>query len=94
MAKKWWDLRPLNSYGTSNQIYVHWSNHFKGLYDTNIIPHLVFNMEDNPLHILYSHHILKHEGNYYPYFNDDEKIRGLIGSSLMLVQGNRDIRGS
>ena len=51
--KKWWDIRPLNSDGTSNQLSVHWSSHFKGFYDTKEIPHLVLKMVDNYLHNLY-----------------------------------------
>ena len=34
VAKKWWDIRPLNSYGTSNELLVYWASHFKGLYET------------------------------------------------------------
>ena len=49
VAKKWFDLRPVNSDGTSNQMSVHWSNNSKGLYYTNKIPHLVLNMVDNHL---------------------------------------------
>ena len=49
VAKKSFDLRPVNSNGTSNQMYVHWSNNFKGLYDTNKITHLVLKIADNHL---------------------------------------------
>ena len=69
VAKKWFYLHPVNSDGTINQMYVHWYNHFKGLYDTNKIPHLVLKMEDNHLWNLYFHHILKHGGNHLPYFD-------------------------
>ena len=31
VAKKWWDIHPLNSDSTSNQNSVHWSSHLKGL---------------------------------------------------------------
>ena len=72
-ANKWWDIRPLNSDGTSNQISVHWSSHFKGLYDTKEIPHLVLKMTDNHLRNLYCHNILKHGGNNYPYFDYEKK---------------------
>ena len=75
VAKKWWDLRPLNSAGTSNQIYVHWSNHNKGLYDMKKIPHLVLIMAENHLRNLYYHGIFKHGGNHYPYFSYNEKNR-------------------
>ena len=85
VSKKCWDIRPRNSEWNSNQIYMLWSNHFKALYDTNKIPHLVFNMAYNHLCILYFHHILKHGGNNHPYFDYDKKIGGLIGSRLMLV---------
>ena len=60
VTKKWWYLRPLNSDGTSKHISVHWSNHFKGLYDKKKLPHLVLEISDNHLRNLYSHHILKH----------------------------------
>ena len=66
VAKKWWDLLPLNSDGTSNQISVHLYNHFKELYDTKKIPHLVLKMADNHIRNLYYHHIIKHGGNHYP----------------------------
>ena len=64
VSKKWWDILPLNNDGTSNHLSVNWSNHFKGLYDTNKIPHLVFNMADNHIPIVYFHHIIKHGGNH------------------------------
>ena len=47
VAKNWWDLCQLNSDGAINQISVNWYNHFKVLYETNKIPHLVLKMEDN-----------------------------------------------
>ena len=72
-AKKWCDIRPHNSYRTINNLSVHWSNHFKSLNNTKKIPHLVLKMADNHLNILYSHHILKHGGNYHPYFYYGEK---------------------
>ena len=34
VLKKSSDLRPMNSDGTRNQMPVHWSSHFKGLYNT------------------------------------------------------------
>ena len=71
---KWWDLSPCNSAGISNKLSMHWDNHFKGLYDTNKIPHLVLKMADNHLCILYSQYLLKHGGNYYPYFDYFEKL--------------------
>ena len=52
---------------------VHRSSHFKGLYDTKEIPHLVLKMADNYFFNLYFHHILKDGGNHFPYFNYDEK---------------------
>ena len=73
VAKKWSELRPLNSDGTSNQFSIHCSYHFKGLCDTRKITHLLLKMADNHLCILYSRHILKYGGNHYPYFNYDEK---------------------
>ena len=73
VANKWFDLRTVNSDGISNQISVRWSNHFKGLYDTNKISHLVLRMADNHLRNLYCHHILKHVGNNFPYFDYYEK---------------------
>ena len=75
VANKWWDTLSHNSDGTNNHTYVHWYNHFKGLYDTNNISHVVLKMADNHLRILYSHHILKHVGNHYPYFDYDENNR-------------------
>ena len=33
VAKKWWDIRPKNNDRTSNLLSVHWSIHFKGLYN-------------------------------------------------------------
>ena len=62
-----------HSDGTSNQMSVHWSNNYKGLYYTNKIPHLILNMEYNHLQNLYCHHILKHGGNNFPYLDYDEK---------------------
>ena len=47
VANKWWDLRPLNIDGTSNQFSVYWSNHFTDQYGTKKIPQLVLKMEDN-----------------------------------------------
>ena len=41
------DLRPINSDGTINHMSVHQSNHFKELYDTKKIPHLVLKMAGN-----------------------------------------------
>ena len=75
VANNWFDLRPVNSYVTSNQMSLHWSNHFKCLYDTKKIPHLVLKMAYNHLRNLYSCHILKHGGNNFPYFDYDEKNR-------------------
>ena len=72
VANKWWDIRPRNSDGTINQLSFHCSNQFKGLYDTKKIPHLVLNMEEKRLRIIYSHHILKHGENHYPYFHYDK----------------------
>ena len=68
---------PLNSYRTSNQIYVNWSNHFKGLYGTRKIPHLALKMVDKHLCNLYSQNILKHGGNHYSYFDYDKNNRRL-----------------
>ena len=67
VAKKWWNIRPLNSEGTSNQILVHWSSHFKGLYDKKKIPLSVTKMADNRLRNVYCHHQLNHVGNRFPY---------------------------
>ena len=75
LANNWWDLRHLYSDGSSNKVSMHWDNHFKGLYDTNKIPHLVLKMADNHLCILYSQYLLQNGGNYYPYFNYDENNR-------------------
>ena len=73
MTNKWWDIRTLNSDGTSNKLSVHCSSHFKGLYDTKKIPHLILKMADNHLRNLHCHHIRLHEGNNYPYFDYDIK---------------------
>ena len=75
VAKKWWDLRPLNSDRISYKIYVYCSNHCKGLYYTKKVPHLVLKMADNHLRHLYSRHILKHGVNHYPYLDYDENNR-------------------
>ena len=69
VSKKWWDLIPLNSDGTSNQISVHWYNHFKGLYDTKKIRNLLLKMADIHFRNLYFHLIIKHGGDHYPYFD-------------------------
>ena len=82
-AKKWWDIRPLNSDGTSKEISVHWASHFKVLYDTKEISLLVLKMADNHLRNVCCHHMLKHAGNNFPYF-DHEKIRGRI--TLIITQ--------
>ena len=71
VTNKWWDIRPLNSDGAINHISVHWSGHFKGLYDTKEIPILVMKMAYNHLRKLYFHHMLKHGGNNFPYFDYD-----------------------
>ena len=34
VARKWWSIRPLTSYRTSNKLSVHWDSYFNGLYDT------------------------------------------------------------
>ena len=73
IAKKWWDIRPLNSYGTSNHILNHCSSHFKGLYDTKEILLLVMKMADNHLRNFYCHHMLQHGGDNFPYFDYDIK---------------------
>ena len=75
VSKKRWYLLSLNIDVTSKQISVRWSDHFKGQCDTNKIPHLVLKMVYNNLCNLYSHHILKHGGNNYPYFDYDENNR-------------------
>ena len=69
VAKKWWDIRFKNSNGISNQILVHWSSHFKGLYDKKKIPPLVMKMANNHLRNVYCHHQLKHGGTSFPYFD-------------------------
>ena len=73
VSKKWFDLRPMNSDGTSNQMSVLWSNHFKGLYNTKRKPHLILKMVDNHPRNLYCHHIIKHGGNHFPYLDYDKK---------------------
>ena len=73
MAKKWWDIRPLNSDGMSNELSVYWASHFTGFYDTKEIPILLLKMADNHLRNLHCHHIRLHEGNNYPYFDYDIK---------------------
>ena len=88
-AKKWWYIRPRNIDGSSNHISVQWSNHFKVVNDTKKISHLVLKMEDNHLCILYFHHIHKHGGNPYPYFDSNEKNRGPVRSRLVIVWGKR-----
>ena len=73
VAKKWWNIRPLNSDGTSNEILVHWASHFKGLYDTKEIPLLLLMMSENHLRNIHCNHILKHAGNNFLYFDYDHK---------------------
>ena len=69
VAKKWWDIRPLNSDLTSNQISVHWSSHFKGLYYNKKITLSVMKMADNHLRNLYFHRQINHGGTSFPYFD-------------------------
>ena len=69
VAKKWWDIRPKNSDGTSNLLSVHWSSHFKGFYKKKKIPLAAMKMTDNHLRNVYCHHQLKHGGSIFPYFN-------------------------
>ena len=83
VAKKWWDIRPLNSDGMSNELSVYWASHFTGFYDTKEIPILLLKMADNHLRNVCCHHMLKHAGNNFPYF-DYEKIRGRI--TLIITQ--------
>ena len=71
VAKKWGDMHPLNNDGTSKQISVHWYSHFKGLYNTKEIPPLVLKMADNHMHNVYCHHMIKHGGNNFSYFDYD-----------------------
>ena len=87
VLKNSFDLHPINSDGTINQMSMHWSNHFKGLYYTNKIPHLVLNMADKHLWNLYFHHILKYGGNHFPYFDYDQK-----NQRLDRIKANASIR--
>ena len=75
VAKKWWDIRPKNSDRTSNLLSVHWSSHFKGLYDHKKIPLVVMKMADNHLRSFYFRHQLKHGGDIFPYFYCHKKNR-------------------
>ena len=75
VAKKWWDIRPKNSDGTSNLLSVHWSSHFKGLYDHKKIPLVVMKIADNHLRSFYFRHQLKHGGDIFPYFYCHKKNR-------------------
>ena len=75
VAKKWWDIRPKNNDRTSNLPSVHWSSHFKGLYDKKKIPLAVTKMADNHLRHVYFHHQLKHGGAIFPYFDYHAKNR-------------------
>ena len=89
VAKKWWDIRPFNSDGTSNELLVQWASNFKDLYDTNEIPLLVSKMSDNHLRNVYFHHMLKHWGNNLPYFDYDKKNR-----RLDRIKNNTNVRKS
>ena len=73
VAKCWWGIRPKNSNGTSNLILVHWSSHFKGLYEQKKIPILVMKMADNHLRNAFFHHQQKYGGTIFPYFNYHKK---------------------
>ena len=76
VPKKWWDIHSLNSVGRSNQISVHWSSHFKGLYHKKEIPLLVLKMEDNHLRNLFFRNMLKHGGNkflHFDYYNKNKR---------------------
>ena len=75
VAKKWWEIHPKNSDGSSKNILVHWSSHFKGLYDNKKILILVMKMADNHPRNVYCHHQLKHGGISFPYFDYHAKNR-------------------
>ena len=77
VAKKWWDIRPKNSDGTSNLLLVHWYSHFKSLYDQKKIPLAVMKMADNHLQLVFNHHQQKHDGIILPYFDYDLKKQGV-----------------
>ena len=70
---------------------MQWFNHFKVIYDTKKITHGTLKMVDNHLLILCSHHILKHGGNHYLYFDYEEKIGDTTRSTLMIVLGKKGI---
>ena len=89
-SKKWWYFRPLNSEGTSNNIYVHWANHFKVLYDKKKINHGTLKMEYNRPHDLYSLHILKYGGCVSPYFDYEENIFSLYWIKLVNITKKTD----
>ena len=85
VAKKWWDIRPLNSDGTSTQISVHWSSHFKGLFKKKKITLSVMKMADNHLRNVYCHHELNHGGTSFPYFDYDVRKKA---SELIKADAN------
>ena len=66
---------PQKSDGISNHVSVHWSGHFKGLYNKKRISLLVMNMADNHLRNFYCHNQLKHGGSSFPYFDYNAKNR-------------------
>ena len=53
----------------SKLVSIHWSSYFKGLYDTDKIPHATMKMADNHLRMVFNHHQLKHDGIILPYFD-------------------------
>ena len=55
--------------GTSSLVSVHWSNHFKGLYNQKKVPLAVMKMADNHLRNVYCRHQLKHGRAIFPYFD-------------------------
>ena len=90
VTKKWWYIRPKNSNGTSNQISIQWSSHFKGLYNKKKIPLSVIKMADNHLRNVYCHHQLKNGGTSFPYLDYHAKNRT---SELIKADSNAKKQG-
>ena len=87
VAKSWWGIRPKDSNGDSNLIYVHWSSYFKGIYDQTQIPLAVMKMADNHLRLVFNHHQLKHDGRILPYFDYEKKKK-----ASDLIQENSKVK--
>ena len=75
VSKSWWGLRPKNSDGTSNVLSIHWANFFMGLHNKGKINHSAMKMADNHLRNMFTHHLAKHDGTIFPYFDFYQKKR-------------------